>query len=95
MIEEFVGKTVEIIVAFSMGGNGGSGPIIYTGKLLASDTDTCRMAVESATPYMTAGQTATAGAMKGIFGNMVNYNFDVKGNLLIRKQFIVSILEKF
>ncbi|MDR0979091.1 MAG: hypothetical protein LBL91_04065 [Lachnospiraceae bacterium] len=51
MIEELVGKTVEIIVAFSIGGEG-SAPVVYTGRLLATDADFCKIAVESGKPYM-------------------------------------------
>lgn len=89
MFSEFIGKYVEITVAFALG----ESAAIYTGKLLRSDAESSKLEINGGKMAMHAGAYATASKMAGVFGNVTSYDLNVRGDMIIRNQFIVSMLE--
>ena len=79
MINEFIGKEVEITVAFSTGANGTS-PCLYNGTILSEDENFYKVNVSSR-DYIYPTNFR------------INLKQNVKGIILINKKYVVSILE--
>lgn len=79
MINEFIGKEVEVTVAFSTGINGTS-PCIYNGTIISEDENFYKMNVSSRDFIYGA-------AMR------INLKQNVNGTILINKKYVVSVLE--
>ncbi len=95
MFNDFVGKEVEITVAFAIGSQAASLPVVYQGKLLESNSEFCKVLIESGRAALNSGGYATSKAMSGIFGDMVSVDTtSSRGNMIIRNQYIVTILNK-
>lgn len=93
MFNDFIGKKVEITVAFAIG-NQASLPVIYEGTLLESNNEFCKISVDSGKAALLSGGYATSKAMGSIFGDMASVDTISEGNMIIRNQYIITILNK-
>jgi len=95
MFKDLTGKQVQVTVAFATTiGQQAALPAIYSGKLVSANTDYIEINVEDSKLAAGTGAQNMSKMMGGIFGEgITTLGGDVKGRMIIRNQFVISILE--